>query len=190
MNDNVFSIFGIKPDNPIWHDWQWQCKNRITGIDELARVVSLSEKDKQDISICLNRFRMAITPYYASLMDPDNPMCPIRMQAIPTIFETCKLPWELEDPLNEEFDSPVKYIVHRYPDRVLMVLTDICPMFCRHCTRKREWQHGWWVRTDDQIEPMLDYIRNNKKVRYVILLGECCLPHASRPPSPSANRVI
>src|SRR5450830_1199922 len=138
MNDKVFSLFGIEPDNPEWHDWKWQYKNRITRIDELAKVVSLCEKDKQDISTCLNRFRMAITPYYASLMDPENPLCPIRMQAIPAINETYKLSWELEDPLNEEFDSPVKNIVHRYPDRVLFLVTRKCAMYCRHCTRRRK----------------------------------------------------
>ena len=83
------------------------------------------------------KLNSAITPYYASLMDQENPQCPIRMQAIPTINETHKFPWEMNDPLNEESDSPVKNIVHRYPDRVLFLVTRRCAMYCRHCTRRR-----------------------------------------------------
>ena len=77
----------------------------------------------------------------------------------------------MEDPLAEREDSVVPGLVHRYPDRALMVLTDICPMLCRHCTRKREWRHGGWVRTDGEIEAMLDYLRRNTDVRDVIISG-------------------
>jgi lysine 2,3-aminomutase len=77
----------------------------------------------------------------------------------------------MEDPLEEKRDSVVPGLVPRYPDRVLMVLTDICPMLCRHCTRKREWHHGGWVRSNEEIEPMLDYIRRHKNVRDVIISG-------------------
>lgn len=171
MNDNVFSLFGIEPDNPIWMDWKWQYKNRITRIDELAKVVSLCEKDKQDISICLNRFRMAITPYYASLMDPENSQCPIRMQAIPTINETYKLPWEMEDPLNEEFDSPVKNIVHRYPDRVLFLVTRKCAMYCRHCTRRRVVGEEDFAISETEIAVAINYIAQTSEIRDVLISG-------------------
>ena len=171
MNNKVFSLFGMEPDDPLWFDWKWQYKNRITRIDELAEVVSLNEKDQQDISYCLNSFRMAITPYYASLMDQENPQCPIRMQAIPTINETHKFPWEMNDPLNEESDSPVKNIVHRYPDRVLFLVTRRCAMYCRHCTRRRMVGEEDFVISKTEIEEALNYIAQTPKIRDVLISG-------------------
>ena len=100
MNDRVFTQFGIRPDDPLWSDWHWQFKNRIRQVDELARVVSLDEQAMQDIHACLAHFRMAITPYYASLMDPDDVSCPIRLQAIPsrpaTLRECNWLTWVMK----------------------------------------------------------------------------------------------
>jgi lysine 2,3-aminomutase len=171
MNDQVFSLFGINPDNPLWFDWEWQYKNRITNVDELAHVVALSEKDKQDISVCLDHFRMAITPYYASLIEPENPCCPIRMQAIPTLSETCKFPWEMEDPLHEESDRPVKNIVHRYPDRVLFLVTRKCAMYCRHCTRRRMIGEEDYAISETEIKDALDYIAKTPKIRDVLISG-------------------
>jgi lysine 2,3-aminomutase len=117
------------------------------------------------------RYPLSITPYYLSLINLDDPDDPIRKQAIPSIQEISMSAMGFEDPLGEKEDSVVPGLVHRYPDRVLMVLTDICPMLCRHCTRKREWRHGGWVRTDAEIEAMLDYLRQNSNVRDVILSG-------------------
>jgi lysine 2,3-aminomutase len=112
-----------------------------------------------------------VTPYYLSLIHPEDPNDPIKKQAVPCFDEITMADMGEEDPLEEKRDSVVPGLVHRYPDRVLMVLTDICPMLCRHCTRKREWQHGGWVRQVEEIEPMLDYIRSHPKVRDVIISG-------------------
>src|SRR4030067_3129577 len=98
-------------------------------------------------------------------------MAPGKRKAIPSILEISMGRMGLEDPLAEKEDSVVPGLVHRYPDRVLMVLTDICPMLCRHCTRKREWRHGGWVRPDKEIEAMLDYLRRNRQIRDVIISG-------------------
>jgi lysine 2,3-aminomutase len=117
------------------------------------------------------KYPLAITPYYLSLINPDDPDDPIRKQAIPSIEEISMGEMGMEDPLEEKRDSVVPGLVHRYPDRVLMVLTDICPMLCRHCTRKREWHNGGWVRNDTEIEAMLDYIRHTPAVRDVIISG-------------------
>jgi lysine 2,3-aminomutase len=171
MNDRAFSFFDIKPDNPLWYDWKWQFKNRITRIDELAQIVSLSDQDKQDISYCLQNFRMAITPYYASLMDPEDLGCPIRMQAVPTIRETQRLPWEMRDPLHEEADSPVKNIVHRYPDRVLFLVTRKCAMYCRHCTRRRTTGEEDFVISEPEMKEALRYISQNREIRDVLVSG-------------------
>jgi lysine 2,3-aminomutase len=104
-------------------------------------------------------------------MNPHDPNDPIRKQAIPTFDEISMAGMGVEDPLAEAAYSPVPGLVHRYPDRVLLVLTSLCPMLCRHCTRKREWHHGGWVRTAAEVEVMLNYIRQNRAIRDVILSG-------------------
>ncbi|APV44402.1 lysine 2,3-aminomutase [Dehalogenimonas formicexedens] len=153
-----------------WNDWHWHFKNRITSIEDLIRFIPMSVKEKTRLKLVTARFPLAITPYYLSLMDLSDPNDPVRLQAVPSTLETAAGTGN-EDPLAEERDSVVPGLVHRYPDRVLMVLTDICAMLCRHCTRKREWQHGGWIHTPEQVERMLDYIRKNPQIRDVIISG-------------------
>lgn len=157
--------------NPDWTDWKWQFRNRITQVEELEKVITLSETEKADISRCLKTFRMAITPYYASLMDPTDPACPIRMQAVPTIHETRVLPYEMEDPLNEECSSPVPNIVHRYPDRVLFLVTRQCSMYCRHCTRRRVVGEEDGAITAAEVDAAVDYIARTPQIRDVLISG-------------------
>ncbi len=157
--------------NDSWNDWKWQFRNRITTIEELAKFIPLSATEQAQLKLVTTKYPLSITPYYLSLIDPCNSSDPIRKQAIPSFEEITCANMGVEDPLEEKRDSVAPGLVHRYPDRVLMVLTDICPMFCRHCTRKREWRNGGWVRTSTQIETMLDYIRRHKVVRDVIISG-------------------
>jgi lysine 2,3-aminomutase len=163
-------LFGNVPESS-WKDWKWQFRNRITSVDQLSRLVPLSNEEQAQIRMVVKRYPLSITPYYLSLINPDDPEDPIRKQAIPSIQEISMGAMGLEDPLGEREDSVVPGLVHRYPDRVLLVLTDICPMLCRHCTRKREWRYGGWVRTADEIEDILEYLSQNTKVRDVILSG-------------------
>jgi lysine 2,3-aminomutase len=163
-------FFGHIPDS-LWNDWKWHFRHRITTVDELARYIPLTSEEQQKLRMVAIKYPLAITPYYLSLIDPADPTDPIRQQAVPSFDEIALAGIGSEDPLEERRDSVVPGLVHRYPDRVLMVLTDICPMLCRHCTRKREWCHGGWVRTHDQIEAMLDYIRNHKAIRDVVISG-------------------
>lgn len=160
-----------EPRGPKWYDWKWQFSHRITSVEELEKVINLSDKEKQDISFCLNNFRMAITPYYASLMDPKDPTCPIRMQAVPRIDETIVLPYEMADPLDEERDSPVKNIVHRYPDRVLFLVTHMCSMYCRHCTRRRTVGEEDFIISDEEVDVAIDYIAKHEEIRDVLISG-------------------
>lgn len=154
-----------------WNDWKWQVRNRITTVEELKQVVNLTKIEEEDIGETLKKFRMGITPYYASLMDRDNPECPVRKQAIPTILETHLGAADMEDPLHEDTDSPVPGLTHRYPDRVLMLITDQCSMYCRHCTRRRfAGQHDSAMGMD-RIEASIEYIRNTPQVRDVLLSG-------------------
>ena len=154
-----------------WNDWQWQVRNRIQDVETLGKVINLTEKEKEEIGEVLGKFRMGITPYYASLMDPNDPKCPVRMQAVPTIMETFESEADLEDPLAEDEDSPVPGITHRYPDRVLFLITDQCSMYCRHCTRRRfAGQQDAGV-PRERIDNAIDYIRRTPEVRDVLLSG-------------------
>ena len=154
-----------------WNDWKWQFRNRITTVERLAEFIPLSNRQQKDLELVTMRYPLSVTPYYLSLINPNDPEDPVRKQAIPSILELTMGQIGEEDPLGEERDSTVPGLVHRYPDRVLMVLTDICPMLCRHCTRKREWRHGDWVRSGEEIEAMLDYIRKHRAIRDVIISG-------------------
>jgi len=164
-------IFFSQVPQELWNDWKWHFRNRVTTVDELAKFIPLSAKEQTRLKLVIQKYPLSITPYYLSLIDPDDPDDPIRKQAVPSFQEVALAGMGFEDPLEERRDSVVPGLVHRYPDRVLMVLTNLCPMLCRHCTRKREWHHGAWVRTPTEIEAMLDYIRQNKRVRDVIISG-------------------
>lgn len=154
-----------------WDDWHWQVRNRIQTVEKLHKFIALTDTEKQDIEQVLQVFRMGITPYYASLMDPDDPSCPIRRQAIPNILETLKGRSDMQDPLSEEKDSPVPGLTHRYPDRVLFLITDQCSMYCRHCTRRRfAGQYDAGV-SQKRIEKGIEYIKKTPAVRDVLLSG-------------------
>lgn len=158
------------PDST-WNDWKWHFRNRITTVEQLNEFIPLSVEEQAQLRWVTMRYPLAITPHYLSLIDPCDPDDPIRTQAVPSILEISMGKMGIEDPLAEREDSAVPGLVHRYSDRALMVLTDICPMLCRHCTRKREWRHGGWVRTDAEIEAMLEYLRRHNEVRDVIISG-------------------
>jgi lysine 2,3-aminomutase len=163
-------LFGHVPEAS-WNDWKWQFRNRITTIEDLGILIPLSTKEQTQLTIVAARYPISVTPHYLSLIDIPDPDDPVRKQAIPSFHELGLSGIGMEDPLDEKGDSVVPGLVHRYPDRVLMVLTNMCPMLCRHCTRKREWRHGGWVRTPAEIEAMLAYIRGNRGIRDVVISG-------------------
>jgi len=167
---NRYRFFGHISDSN-WNDWKWHFRNRITTVERLNEFIPLSTKEQAQLRLVTMRYPLSVTPYYLSLINPDDPDDPIRKQAIPSILEMTMGSMGMEDPLDEKRDSVVPGLVHRYPDRVLIVLTNMCPMLCRHCTRKREWRNSGWVRTPDEIEAMLDYIRRHKTIRDVIISG-------------------
>lgn len=154
-----------------WNDWRWQWTHRIESAGALSRVIPLGDEAIAGIEKALTRVRMAITPYYASLIDPDNATCPVRLQAVPRGFEADVKPWESVDPLDEEADSPVEGLVHRYPDRVLFLVTELCSMYCRHCTRRRVVGVTDRVASDERLERGYEYIRAHKEVRDVLVSG-------------------
>jgi lysine 2,3-aminomutase len=158
-------------DEAQWNDWHWQLANRVRTVNELSQIINLTDQEKEIIEKSLNTLRMAITPYYASLMHPTDPTCPIRMRAVPTILETHISAEDEVDPLHEDVDSPAPGITHRYPDRVLFLITDQCSMYCRHCTRRRMAGETDRPRSQAEIDEMIAYVRNTKGVRDVLLSG-------------------
>lgn len=154
-----------------WNDWKWQVKNRVETLEELKKYIKLTPDEEEGVAKSLQTLRMAITPYYLSLIDPNNPHCPIRRQAIPTAAELYQSPADLLDPLHEDEDSPVPGLTHRYPDRVLFLITDQCSMYCRHCTRRRFAGQHDCESPSARIQASIDYIARTPQVRDVLLSG-------------------
>ena len=154
-----------------WNDWHWQVANRLSTVEQIKQVVNLTPEEEEDIKKVMDGFRVGITPYYASLMDPDDPSCPVRMQAVPTLAETHRGEADMLDPLHEDEDSPAPGLTHRYPDRVLFLITDQCSMYCRHCTRRRLAGETDGARSMEDIDACIDYVRRTPVVRDVLLSG-------------------
>ena len=163
-----------KDVNPLdWEDWHWQLKHRIRTKEELSQIIKLTPEEEKGIDKARGRLSMAITPYWANLIDAEDPNCPIRRQSVPVSAESSIAPHEMADPCAEDRDSPAPHLVHRYPDRVLLLATEHCAMYCRHCTRRRlvgeheTKEENLLTRFDAAIE----YIKSNRKVRDVLISG-------------------
>ena len=163
-------LFADVPESD-WNDWHWQVRNRVETVEDLKKYIHLTPEEEEGVRACLNTLRMAITPYYLSLIDLDDPKDPIRRQAIPTAHELHQSPADLLDPLHEDADSPVKGLTHRYPDRVLLLVTDQCSMYCRHCTRRRFAVQKDCMVPMEQIDKCIDYVRSHPEVRDVLISG-------------------
>jgi lysine 2,3-aminomutase len=153
-----------------WNDWRWQMSNRLNTVGELTNVLDLSESEKKALE-AKNLFRVDITPYFASLIDPTDPYDPIRLQVIPTAKEMVPFTSMMEDSLAEDRHSPVPGLVHRYPDRVLMLVTTQCASYCRYCTRSRIVGDPSQTFSRKDFEAQLDYLRRTPQVRDVLLSG-------------------
>ncbi|WP_039944350.1 lysine 2,3-aminomutase [Thermicanus aegyptius] len=154
-----------------WNDWMWQLTHTIRKVEDLKQVVNLTPDEEEGVRISTMTIPLNITPYYASLMDPDDPTDPIRMQSVPISHELLRTPYDMPDPLLEDTDSPVPGITHRYPDRVLFLITNQCSMYCRYCTRRRfSGQIGLGV-SRQQMDRGIAYIREHPEIRDVLLSG-------------------
>ncbi|MDO8886756.1 lysine 2,3-aminomutase [Candidatus Oleimmundimicrobium sp.] len=157
-----------------WKDWKWQIRYRIRSLNVLESLlgVKLSEEKRLQLKKTIDKFPMSITPYYLSLIDTDNlENDPVFRQSVPSIHELDFSRADMVDPLYEDKDSPVPGITHRYPDRVLFLVSNVCAMYCRHCTRKRRVGDIDNIPTKKEIQVGIDYIRNTPKVRDVLLSG-------------------
>jgi lysine 2,3-aminomutase len=153
-----------------WNDWRWQLQNRITSSNQLGKIIRLSENEKNSFHFRNTTLPLAITPYYAGLIDPDNPEQPIRRTMVPVVSELLVSTGESSDPLGEESHSPAPGLIHRYPDRVLFLVTDYCSSYCRYCTRSRMVGRRK-VSGKKQWQQAIDYIAATPTVRDVLLSG-------------------
>lgn len=152
-----------------WNDWRWQLSHRLNSVEELGRIIHLTPEEEEGARSAL--FRVDITPYFASLIDPDDPNCPIRRQVIPTSNELIAFDGMVEDSLNEDAHSPVPGLVHRYPDRVLMLVTTQCASYCRYCTRSRLVGDPSVQFSRGDYDRQIDYIARTPQIRDVLLSG-------------------
>ncbi len=152
-----------------WNDWRWQLSHRLNSVEELSQLIDLTPEEAEGAASA--HFRVDITPYFASLIDPDDPNCPIRRQVIPTSRELAAFDGMVEDSLNEDAHSPVPGLVHRYPDRVLMLVTTQCASYCRYCTRSRLVGDPTAQFSRSDYDRQIDYIAATPQIRDVLLSG-------------------
>src|SRR5436305_5380126 len=159
------------PDSD-WNNWRWQLQHRITNVEQLQRLMpTLSPEEFAGATLANHKLALAITPYFFNLIDPVDENCPIRWQVIPRIEETHTATWEMSDPCGEDSHSPVPGLVHRYPDRVLFLVTDRCAAYCRYCTRSRLVSNATGYDFHPEFDKQIEYIRQNPSIRDVLLSG-------------------
>ncbi len=156
-----------------WNDWRWQSQNAVRRPQQVAELLPVSADERRALDVLQADYKLAIPPYYFSLIDPLDPADPIRLQSVPSALELAGAAGtEEDDPLDEDKDSPVPGLTHRYPDRALLVATHVCTMYCRFCTRKRAtMKRGGWDAVSRDDERMVEYVRDHPEIRDVILSG-------------------
>lgn len=155
-----------------WNDWRWQLKHRINNLEQLESVVpDLSLEETLGAELANTKLALGITPYFFNLIHREDPTCPIRRQVVPRVEETVSSTWDMSDPCGEDEHSPVPGLVHRYPDRVLFLVTDRCAAYCRYCTRSRLVSNASGYGFQPDYERQLDYIRKHPEIRDVLFSG-------------------
>ncbi len=170
----IFNAIDSNQPNSQWYNWQWQIKHCIKDLETFEKQlnIELEEEVREAFRRTVKKFPMSITPYYMSLINTDDIYNdPVFKQSFPSPQELITTDYDMTDPLHEDKDSPVEGITHRYPDRVLMLVSNVCSMYCRHCTRKRQVGSKDSIPDREQFEKGLAYIRGNTKVRDVLLSG-------------------
>ena len=154
-----------------WNDWSWQLRNRIQTLEQLEKRLSLFGEERAGTILAGKKLALGITPHFFSLIDPQDPDCPIRRQVVPRIEEASRAPDEMVDPCGEDSHMPVPGLVHRYPDRVLLLVTDRCASYCRYCTRSRVVSGAGEQELTVDLEGAFRYLENHPEVRDVLLSG-------------------
>ncbi len=159
----------FKPE--LWSDWQWQMRHRLTRPEHFKRAFTLTAGEERALEMASGRFSVAITPHFAALIDPDDPSCPIRRQVVPRDEELLVSAGDMVDPCGEDHDMVVPGLVHRYPDRVLLLASDTCASYCRYCTRARLVDQGKLCSLSRRLDRALAYLRAHREVRDVLVSG-------------------
>ena len=159
----------------VWSNWRSQLQHCITTVEQLREWINVTEREEKAIKACAGKYRWGITPYYASLMDKHDEMCPIRQQAVPSLLELEHFPNASVDPVGDRIYRKTNRVVHKYPDRVILLVTKMCPVYCRHCTRKYHTTalDGTYFEKNEAIswEEDYDYIASHPAIRDVLLTG-------------------
>ena len=169
--EEICQIFGDSYDPERWKDWRWQMRHRLTKVEHFQHLLRLSPAEQQGLSIAPEKFAVAVTPHFASLLDPEDPLCPLRLQVLPREEELTVDAADMVDPCGEDHDSPVPGLVHRYPDRVLLLALDTCAAYCRYCTRSRLVSQGEMYPVTRRLDAIVAYLEAHTEVRDVLISG-------------------
>jgi len=169
--EEICRIFGETYDAARWNDWRWQMRRRLSKPEQFEQLLHLTPAERRGLVLSHEKFALAVTPHFAELINPSDPHCPIRMQVVPREDEVIVGPGDMVDPCGEDHDSPVPGLVHRYPDRVLVLALDTCASYCRYCTRSRLVSQGELEPLPLRVNAIIDYIREHTEVRDVLLSG-------------------
>ncbi len=167
----VCRVFGETYNPDSWADWRWQMRHRLIKPEHFERLLHLSREERVGLEVAQEKFSVAVTPHFASLMDPDDASCPIRLQVVPRAAEIAVTRGDMEDPCGEDHDSVVDGLVHRYPDRVLLLALDTCAAYCRYCTRSRLVGQGELDPLNRRFDAIIAYLEEHTEVRDVLLSG-------------------
>jgi lysine 2,3-aminomutase len=164
---------GFWPEVPpaAWTDWKWQLRNRVTSLDQLEGLVDLTPSERAGVVLARGKLAFAVTPHFFNLLEPGDPGCPIRRQVLPREEEGQTAPWEMADPCGEDAHMPAPGLVHRYPDRVLFLVTDRCASYCRYCTRSRVVSGVGEQELHTDFEEAYRYLEGHPEIRDVLLSG-------------------
>jgi len=169
--ERLCRVFNESYDPQAWSDWRWQLRHRLTSLHQLEDYLELTDSERLGLSMGAERFAVSVTPHFAALMNPHDPTCPIRRQVVPLADEFTVSRGDWEDPCGEDHASAVEGLVHRYPDRVLLLALDTCASYCRYCTRSRLVSQGSLDALPRRMGDILSYLREHTEVRDVLLSG-------------------
>ena len=179
--EEICQILGETYNQEHWNDWRWQMRHRLTKLEHFQKLLRLSATEEQGLLIAPEKFAVAVTPYFASLLDPEDPLCPLRLQVIPRQEELIVSSADMVDPCGEDGDTPVPGLVHRYPDRVLLLALDTCAAYCRYCTRSRLVSQGEMYPVTRRLDAIAVYLEEHTEIRDVLISGGDPLLMADEP---------
>lgn len=169
--EKICQLFGESYDPERWNDWHWQMRHRLSKLEQFQGLLQLTFAEQRGLLIAPEKFAVAVTPHFASLLDPEDPLCPLRLQVVPREEELVVDAADMADPCGEDEDSPVPGLVHRYPDRVLLLALDTCAAYCRYCTRSRLVSQGEMYPVTRRIDAIIAYLEKHTEVRDVLISG-------------------